>query len=623
MTFLAPIGLIALLTLPLILLLHLIGERRRRQIVPSLMLWQGIPVRPDGARWKMLPISLLLLLHLLAATLIGLALARPQIAGLPSDGARHTAVLIDTSTSMGASEGAQTRLDLAKARARALIAEMRPGDRMTIMSVGTRAQILSEGGAADAPLLNAALDRLRAGGVGVDLHGAIALAEASLDREHTRRIVAFSDGAIAPVEPRRVSVPFEWSVVGSAQPNRAIVTFAARPWGGKLQVYARIANYDARQFSTTLRLYGDGQLIGSDIVPLSPNGEYELTWSLPTAYVELRAELDTADALAADDQAFLSVQSVRPISALLVSSRPDPLVRALSAVPGVSITTLTPQDYLARPGGAADLTVLDGVLPAAWPEGAILVINPPPDSPLLTVGGTPQAISSTNLVRNGELLDGLGFSGVRFGDVYALDPPPWATPLLASRSDALDDTGAVIRVETPLVLRGQVDGREIAIWNFDLLRGNLPSRLAFPLLTVRTVRDLTATVPPSAITLGAQVALRPDLRTESVTLIAPDGSSDLMAPRAAGALASLTQPGFYQIEERVGARVIYQASIGVNAGSPGESRLDPQAPPPISGAEQDAGAAGPLTQPVDLWPWLAAAGLLVLAGEWLYVVLRR
>ena len=104
MTFLAPIGLLALLALPLIVMLHLIGERRQRQIVPSLMLWRDIPLRPEGARWKMLPISFLLMLHLLAATIFGLALARPQLAGLPYEGTRHTAVLIDQSTSMATRE---------------------------------------------------------------------------------------------------------------------------------------------------------------------------------------------------------------------------------------------------------------------------------------------------------------------------------------------------------------------------------------------------------------------------------------------------------------------------------------------------------------------------------------
>ena len=50
MIFLLPIGLLALLTLPIILLLHLMRERRRRVVVPSLMHWLNVPRRRDAQR---------------------------------------------------------------------------------------------------------------------------------------------------------------------------------------------------------------------------------------------------------------------------------------------------------------------------------------------------------------------------------------------------------------------------------------------------------------------------------------------------------------------------------------------------------------------------------------------
>ncbi|WP_322511723.1 BatA domain-containing protein, partial [Chloroflexus sp.] len=92
MTFLAPIGLLALLALPVIVFLHLLQARRRRAVVPSLLIWWQIPSRPAARRRRRLRWTLLLLLHLLAALLIGLALAQPQIP-LPWLGAaRATAI---------------------------------------------------------------------------------------------------------------------------------------------------------------------------------------------------------------------------------------------------------------------------------------------------------------------------------------------------------------------------------------------------------------------------------------------------------------------------------------------------------------------------------------------------
>jgi Ca-activated chloride channel family protein len=105
MSFLLPLGLLALLALPIIVLLHLLRERRQRVPVPSLLLWAHLPRRIDGERSRRLPLTLLLLLHLLVAALLGFALGGPQIAGALAPNARHTALVIDTSTSMAAIDG--------------------------------------------------------------------------------------------------------------------------------------------------------------------------------------------------------------------------------------------------------------------------------------------------------------------------------------------------------------------------------------------------------------------------------------------------------------------------------------------------------------------------------------
>src|SRR3954466_549167 len=136
MTFLVPLGLLALLTIPIILLLHLLRERRRRVAVPSLLHWQNLPRKHEGERIRRLPLTLLLLLHLLVAALIGLALGRPQLAGALGGTARQTAIVVDISTSMAASDGATTRFAAARERARAALSGLGSGDRATLIAAG-------------------------------------------------------------------------------------------------------------------------------------------------------------------------------------------------------------------------------------------------------------------------------------------------------------------------------------------------------------------------------------------------------------------------------------------------------------------------------------------------------
>src|SRR5215475_9620451 len=118
MTFLLPVGLLALLTIPIIIILHLLRERRRRVAVPSLLHWQNLLYRPEGEHIRRLPLTLLLLLHVLVAGLLGLALAQPQLAGTLGGGPRQLAIVIDTTTSMAARNGATTRFAQAQERAR-------------------------------------------------------------------------------------------------------------------------------------------------------------------------------------------------------------------------------------------------------------------------------------------------------------------------------------------------------------------------------------------------------------------------------------------------------------------------------------------------------------------------
>jgi hypothetical protein len=607
MTFLLPLGLLALLTLPVILLLHLLRERRRRVAVPSLMHWLNVPRKREGERIRRLPLTLLLLLHLLAAGLLALALGRPQILGAFGAEARQVAVVLDTSTSMAAQDGGSTRFSQAQARARAALRGLGAGDRAALIATGPTARLVAQGGAADVAGLLAAVDGLRPGGDGFDLDGALTLAEASFAKDARRQIVVITDGA-SPQPPegtpaRALSASLDWQQVGGDAPNRAIVALAARPWGGNVQVYARAANYGPTPLRTSVRLYADDQLLGTRDVSLAAGGETELTWTLPKGYSRLRAVLDGQDALPEDDDGFLNLAQTRPLKALLVSAEADALRRALAAVPGVSVTVVEPSAYDGA-AGSFDLTVFDGFLPQAWPAGAALAINPPEGSPLLEVGAQSRRTEG-DLSQTSALLAGLSFDSVSFGPVQPVRPPVWAETQLAAGT-------------TPLILRGRDGDHEIAIWTFDLAAGNLPTRLAFPLLVARTVRDLTPPALPASIQAGAPLNLRPDPRAAEVRVSGPDGASESLAAAPSLTIDSLAQPGFYQVEERRGGAALFRGQVAVNAGAAIESDLRARPEPPIAAAGAGSGAA-PQREMNDVWPWLALAALAVLMLEWGYI----
>ena len=133
MTLHAPAWLALLLLAGPILLLHM--RRRRRVVVPSLLLWEGLSGerRPSVALQRP-PLSLPLLLQLLALLLVALLLARPELnVGAAHD---HLVLLVDA----GWQQRDETRHAAALAEVRRALGlqARRPGARVSLVAVAER-----------------------------------------------------------------------------------------------------------------------------------------------------------------------------------------------------------------------------------------------------------------------------------------------------------------------------------------------------------------------------------------------------------------------------------------------------------------------------------------------------
>jgi Ca-activated chloride channel family protein len=628
MSLLFPLGMIALIALPIILLLHLLRERRRRVTVPSLLLWQNMPRRPDGRRSSVLPLSLLLLLHLLVALLVALALAQPQLLStIFRTGGQQIVLIIDTSTSMAAQDGGRTRLAAAQNEARTLINRLGANDQLAIIAMNSHAHVLARGGSENQQELLGALNSLQAGGA-TNLAEALTLAEASLDPERQGQVIILSDNALLGTSaPKQVlSADLRWQQIGSNQGNKAIVSFAAQNRSNSrtapIHVYARVANYANQSSETWARLIADGQQIDERFVEFPANGEAELTWTVPAGTNQLSLEIQGNDALAIDDVAQLSLAQVRPLRILLVSEQAsaaannvdpqasansDLLRRALNAVPGASVGTIAPAQYTSSQSASqADLTVFEEFLPEAWPAGGVLVIAPPRGNSLIQVQDT-RPISTTSLRQRGSLLSGLNLDTLRRATVAEIDSE-WGEVLL---SDG----------ETPLIARQRIDQSEIAVWAFSLRDTNLPTRLAFPLLVARSVRDLTPQALPNALNVGDDLRLQPSPRASTISVSAPDGQTAQYEGQAELLLENLNQAGFYSISELSDdGSVLYNGRVAVNIGNPSESDLRSQDLPEISTAPLPVSASSEAeSSGRELWPVLTLLALAVLFIEWIYV----
>ena len=606
--FLSPTALTLLaLGIP-ILLLWMLKLRRREVTVSSTMLWSKLlRDREANAPWQKLRRNLLLFLQLAILAALVLALARPFVP-VPAVASGAVVLLLDASASMNATDVQPSRFVVAQRAAQELVDRLGGDGLMTVIQVGSQPQVLAVGtsrAANDKTVLRQAIAAARPEQSPADWPAALALAAGAARGAEKSTIVIISDGNLPPNLP---SLPGEVRYVPIGRKdgteNLAITALATRAGP---ELFVNIANTSPQKAQTAnplIALYLDNELYNSRRISVRPGESQALTFTnLPADTAVIKARLVVDDGLALDNTAW-AIQRERPEGeqrALLVSAGNLFLERAVASLPEISAFRVAPDTEL--PAESYDLYVFDGWLPAELPDSPLLVINPPPGNPLLAVTG---AFSNTQLGRvvNHPLLKHVDFSQVQILQAQRVETLTWGRPLISAEGG-------------PLLLAGELDGRRIVILTFDLHQSDLPLQVAFPVLMANLVDWLTPGLyfdagdglrPGDPLTLLG-VALAGD--AEQVRVTRPDGSVWTAGQGQSLVFAETEQLGLYQVE-------MDGASLGqfaVNLFNPAESTLTRRETITVGRAEIAPAGEQELGQQ-ELWPWLAAAALIMLLIEW-------
>ena len=637
---LAPLGLAGLVGIPLVIFFHMRHTTPIERSTPTLRFWRMVtPLPTDETRLRWPPLSLLLILQLLAVGALGLALARPAIAdawaGLTESAApRHLVILLDGSTSMAATDGepGQERFEAAKMVALQRIGELHDGDAATVLVLGSSVQSFAAGNSAEMHALNEQLAALPLPGGRADLNSALSLASNLLLPSMNDQVVVITDGAVAadPAVVALVEAPIELLRIGRANaPNLAIVQLTAGAPGANLSetaLFARLANFSGSNVDTTVSLLADGIVIQTDPVSIPAGGTVDFTSvALPAGISRARLELRaTDDALALDNSAELILAGQNDLAQriLLVSDTPLIVQRVLSALPGADVTTISTTDYLESTltDGPYDVLVFENFTPAmpSALTAPALFIHPPVDG-LLPATGV-MTTSKVHHLRPGDpLLQGVDLTGLTFREA----------PI---RALAPDDTEIVGGERGPLIYRGTAPGsaEPMVVIAFGLQDNILPQRIAFPILMTNIMRSLAPAALPASATLGDPLTLQPRAGVQTIRITSPTGivSEIPVTTSTSGQpdpviYAETGAAGEYALEELAApGEVIATGAFVIDAGHPTESNLsaNPDLPATLATAEADPENRPDQERLGDLWPILAAGALGLLALEWFLMV---
>ena len=588
MGLLQPLGLLALLSVPVIVLMYLWKQKYQQKQVPSLFLWEKVLTQTKSQQpWQKLKKNKLMLLQITAAVLLSFALAAPFVAGNMQ--VQDAVLALDCSLSMQTTDGKQSRFDLAKKDMMAWVEQSADHSSFSLVML-TDTPFVAVSGGQDKQTVLKLLEKAQPTAGGVDWESAKTLLAAEQDALGGDILLYTDDygnlGTMQAVE----------QIYNQQEQNTAVTLLSHTLQADGGYVLARLHWYGTGEIQKTVTLFADGAVYDTKTVMLNAEQDADVVFEgVPEQTKMLEVRISPQDALPIDDVRYLGVGKAQTQKVLLVTKGNVFLEKALSLLEQVDFYK-TEETQTSGYG----LYIFDGVMPEVLPtDGHLLFINPPKND-LFAVGAEQ---NFSQMVRGA---DGTGLENVK--DIsFALQK---GTPLSANWGKAL------LQAEgKSLGLFGEANGRKIAALGFDLHNSDFPLQTTFPVMWYRLMEwyfpEQTAGVSQSAAGQAVSFALKPDTQ-KAVVEIAEGKEIAILPPIPARTLTETSQTGWYLLKETDAKGNTTTTPFGVNAQTVGESdlRVTKEAASQTAAKNKTIHAGKPITI------WLLLLLLGVILTEW-------
>jgi len=578
--FLNPAGALAFAAVGVLVVLYLRGRRRRVVAVPALFLWRDVPMETPSAR-RFRPDLLFLAQLAVLVALIG-GLLRPYVASVVAgDAPERLLIVLDVSASMQAREADGTRFELARRRARALVAQLMSGDEVMLVTAAERAHVVLRW-TADHALAQGRLESLEPLDTPTALAPALELALGERAARPETRVFVLTDlpREASGVSRERVAL-VDYVQIGRTDDNVAIAGLALdRPAfrdAAEASMTVLVRSYSGRPHEVVLEARVGDRPWARRTLALAPRASEHVLLTDPPGTGAVEVALRTGDALAVDDRAVAWLADEPPLDALVVTTSPelaDAFARLADGLPGARVRVRDPTEWTRDDG--AHVAVLDGVDAPDVPIPA-LYVEPPPGHPLCPTDPAVDDAAVADWDADHPALRGLdALEAVTLPRAHPLRDPGWARTLVVA---------ATARRAFPLLVAGERAGRRVACL------GARPAASAdgLPLLVVVLNALRWLEEPADGVPLAVETGVP--------VVVDETGSGDHPVVLAEHA-------GF----QRVGARLVAANLIDDRESDIGRSESGEW--PAAESRRQTVGRR-------ELGWWLFVAAAVLLASEWL------
>lgn len=657
--------------------LYILKLRRRRVRVPFAKLWDRVlKERESTSLFRRLKRLLSLLLQLLFLLLLTAALGDPRLSAEVLDG-RHVILLLDASASMKATDETNgTRAQAALEQAKHIVRGMSGADALMLVRMDAQVTPLT-GFETDEKALIKALEGVSPSDTRADLLRALKFCGDALRGRKNPLLILVSDGAFPkelsrlvllddrsgkrarpprgpagaakkankrakrpkgkagpPAGPRLAEVDLRGITVrhlpvGRSRDNVGIVAFNARRYvrnKRSFELFLEVVNYRKQAAEADLQLYADGVLVDVQRLKLAPQKTERYTcdpndprrskkaWCEVAASGELLEARLVApkssasnplalDAFPLDDRAFALLPRREKQRVLLVTQGNLFLEGVMLLEPNLDLSRIRPSQYTDATARKFDAIIFDGHYPKQAPERHALVINPPDHGGPFAVTGRIRAPLITDQSRKHPVMRWVTLKDVNVASSARFAREPKVAVLAASFKE-------------PIMVARNVDGIKTVAFGFDIIKSDLPLRVAFPILVLNTLdwfagdSEGLVTSYRTGETWPVPVQLAGADREVKVT--GPDGRVLRVPVDGGRALVYGVRVGVYTLE--AGAET---SRLAANLADPLESDIAPGRSLVLGGRILEAPTGFGIALRREIWIYLLLAAVLLTLVEWL------
>lgn len=549
MNFINPLGFLALIGIPLIVLMYILKQKFKKHEASSMILWKKVLEQSEGQKWRQkLTRNLLMILQILSVLLVALALANPFI--LAQAQREDYVLVLDASLSMQATDESPTRFEKAKEDINKLIDNTPSNTMFSVVVLDDSPSVLVNKSTEKAVVKNS-LMKIQPKSTGADEEALISLLKV-LEGDIGANVYIFTDKNID------TGIDGANTVVYGESNNNCAIKLVSQTDG---LVLVQAECYSSKESTRTIALFGDNVIIDTADVSFTQKGEsrdvvFDLHGEQPKI---ITAKVLTEDILEADNSYNLAVRTGNSKKVLLVSKGNLFIEKAVSIISGIELYKKNVNEIEGLSG--YDIYIFDGCMPRELPtDGQLWILDPPENNGFIetkaTKGVTDIEVNSNLFSEHAEKMD---FS---VNEAKVATVPNWGQKIISGNDGTL-------------VISGELNGQKICVFSFDLHKSNLPLKKEFPIIVYNIINYF---VPDSAVGItqifsGNRVNLNILPKAISSSIVFPDGS-EVALKDGENYLDNTYETGVYTLKQNLENGAEDVSNFAVNPVTQGESEME-------------------------------------------------